>query len=367
MSGIVKQNLDILHALSEKTNEVNALKEEVKLLKEQIDDISKSPVASNEDINVTRLRKTYQNLEKQKLKQEDTHKKQVAELEKSRRDAQEDLKIAIKKQKDCEDEKNTIVQIFGCMKQLLDKNPVISSEFPTAASNSETLVAQNVNNGAIKKFTCTDCYYQGENSDSLNQHKRDKHLIDLTVNYPCDTCDYNAENMTNLRKHKKSEHEFKCDFCDFISKSKGEAEKHEMDKHNCDDLQCDMCTSKLKTKDGLTAHTQLFHNSMTTYSCNKCEYKASQEPDLEQHKAENHRHVPKNSRDYGDRDVRNKKRFCHFWNYGSCYNGDKCEYLHEEIPLCCFDNECDNDNCSFFHTIKRKTKWPQRKQQRNRQ
>ena len=118
----VKSNLEtqltdsVMQMLSEKTDENEKLKDEIKVVKEQLDEITKSSDAKADDINVTRLRKAYINLEKEKKKQEDHHKKSIAELEKARINAEEELKLATKKQKDAEDEKDTIVKIFGCVK-----------------------------------------------------------------------------------------------------------------------------------------------------------------------------------------------------------------------------------------------------------
>ena len=108
---------------------------------------------------------------------EDLNKRKIEELEKAKIEAQEELKLATKKQKDAEDEKVTVIKIFECMRQLIDGGSVNIPVFENK---------NNSNEGAVKKYSCTQCGYQGENDVSLNQHKKDKHLQDLLVNYPCE-------------------------------------------------------------------------------------------------------------------------------------------------------------------------------------
>ena len=118
------------------------------------------------------------------------------------------------------------------------------------------------------------------------------------------------------------------------------------------------CQSKLKTREGLKAHMQLFHGQLTTFSCNQCTYKSSTEPDLEKHKSVEHKESQ--FRNDKDRDVRSnsnsfeKKRFCNYWNYSSCDFGDNCKYLHEEIPSCRFQEKCNKENCYFFSRSQQK-------------
>ena len=88
---------------------INSLKEELIKIKQQLSNITDNSEATDEDINIVRLRKAYQNLVTKKKKQEDTYKKDLSKLEKSLREAQEDLKLSTKKQKDSEEEKKTVV------------------------------------------------------------------------------------------------------------------------------------------------------------------------------------------------------------------------------------------------------------------
>ena len=171
-----------MQSLGEKTDEVDKLKVELIEVKLQLDDATKSATVSSEDINITRFRKAYADLENEKKKQNKTHKKLVTDLEKSKKAAEEELQIALKKQKDSEDEKGTVVKIFECMRQLLDRNQGNIPLFPMAHANQEEINSKDKATkdsediGTKKKYSCDECDYQGNNSVRLNQHKKDKHL-----------------------------------------------------------------------------------------------------------------------------------------------------------------------------------------------
>ena len=86
-----KQIFETMQTLAEKNQENERLKEEMKLLKqevenkkkevesqrEQLEEQAKSDSAKAEDINITRLRKAYISLEKEKKKQEDLSRKKI--------------------------------------------------------------------------------------------------------------------------------------------------------------------------------------------------------------------------------------------------------------------------------------------------
>ena len=402
------QNLEAMETLAAKTKENDKLKEDMMLLKQelentikeveskkqQLEEQTKSDSANAEDINITRLRKAYASLEKEKKKQEDMNMKKITELEKARIEAQEELKLATKKQKDAEDEKVTVVKIFECMRQLIDGGSV---NIPVFQNKS------NFNSGAIKKFSCTECGYQGQNESNLNQHKKDKHLQDLLVNYPCEICDYNAVNIDDLRVHKQSTHEYKCEVCNHIVTTNYQLTKHKAEEHGKDRISCTKCDSTLRTKQGLRAHMQLFHGKPEQFSCQECDYTTMSEPEIEYHKAshktkakfhsqpeyyachkcpftteneaelELHKAKQHETQCYNhgnDKDIRQSqkekrgKQYCHYWNYSSCKFGVQCRFLHEEIPSCRYQENCYKETCPFFHVVSRKTRnlFPQKSQ-----
>ena len=60
-----------------------------------------------------------------------------------------------------------------------------------------------------------------------------------------------------------------------------------------------------------------------------------------------------------DRDVRKIPKYCHFWNNGSCKNGDNCSFLHKEMPPCKYQDNCyyKDTNYPFFHEVRRKSRF----------
>jgi hypothetical protein len=182
-------------------------------------------------------------------------------------------------------------------------------------------------------------------------------------------CDKNFKDISELRSHKKTEHEFKCQKCDFKVSTNVELMDHMCDKHKIiNEFTCEICTVKLKTEDGLKAHKEIFHGNSDIYNCDGYEYKSSYEPDLVRHIASNHMdETPRkfnnreDSRKNNDQSLKNKnnyqnKTLCYFFNYGTCKYGDNCEYVHDEIPPCKYQERCNNNSCSFFHEVNRKSR-----------
>ena len=161
----------------------------------QILEATKSNDSNAEDINFVRLRKMYNSLlkEKNKNKIEENHGNIFSDLQKAKINAVQELRIAIEKQKEAIDEKNTVLKIFDCMKQLFDKkvpdvpkfNDVVDDRSLDDSVSHNKGESSNISEsdslGAIKKYSCNECDYEGINELRLNQHKKDKHLINLTV------------------------------------------------------------------------------------------------------------------------------------------------------------------------------------------
>ena len=130
---------------------------------------------------------------------------------------------------------------------------------------------------------------------------------------------------------------------------------------------CDTCQTILRTEEGLMTHKKLFHG-IETFACDECSFKASKEPTLVEHTAECHqtkKHV-KNKENKGkhetrhvnDKDVRDNKSICYFFNYGGCKYGDSCEYVHKNFTNCIYQDNCykKDTSCPFFHQVNKKSR-----------
>ena len=211
----VKNNLEqqLMDSVNNNANNVTILEEKVKeieRLKSQVNDNNKDKTDDkSETLNVDRLRKMYNNAVKDKQKLEESHSKSITELEKARKIAEEELRITTKKQKDALDEKNTLLKILDCMTKLYKKQGIDLPKInDIGVDNHEADNPKEIqrNLGAVKKFSCSQCTYQGDNMMRLKQHKQDKHLLNVNVNYPCDLCDHNTKSIKELREHKQAKH-----------------------------------------------------------------------------------------------------------------------------------------------------------------
>ena len=53
---------------------------------------------------------------------------------------------------------------------------------------------------------------------------------------------------------------------------------------------------------------------------------------------------------YFSREERKVNGFCLYWNKGSCHYEEFCRFLHEESPLCYFQEKCRRiESCRYFH------------------
>ena len=94
---------------------------------------------------------------------------------------------------------------------------------------------------AFSTFTSANCSaalaktsedYEGINMVRLNQHKKDKHLQDLIVNFPCEHYEFNSNSMADLKLHKSATHgkEIKRD-CQFKCTTSNKLKEHKEEVH----------------------------------------------------------------------------------------------------------------------------------------
>ena len=72
-------------------------------------------------MNLARLRKVHADLKKEIKKQEETSKKENEALKKEKKRLEEELRTAVLENTNHGQEKSTMADILGCLKQLVDK------------------------------------------------------------------------------------------------------------------------------------------------------------------------------------------------------------------------------------------------------
>ena len=158
---------------------------------------------------------------------------------------------------------------------------------------------------------------------SLKVHKRVH-----AKRYNCTVCLYKADSEKELKEHTERRHseKYECELCDFVSQQKADISEHERKDHNI---------TKVRKQ----------------YDCNKCENIYRYEAELKSHNEKEHSHNQRRSGSgykYSYQE-RNTNSYCRFWNHAQCSLGESCKILHEEAPLCRFQEVCSKPRCQFFH------------------
>ena len=192
--------------IQEKNEEIQSLKSDH--LKE-IDEL-KSIQTGNTDLNLKRLKKMYADMKKDKLKVEETLKKDLDVLKKQKAALEEEIITGSKESKNKDEERMTILKIFEGMQELMGK------------MNNQTLNT----NTPVSEFVCDSCDYKTNNSAQLKQHKDDQH--GRTVLYACNICDKKCTDIDSLKIHKRShvKKKYECKDCRYKAETGDELKEH---------------------------------------------------------------------------------------------------------------------------------------------
>ena len=111
----------------------------------------------------------------------------------------------------------------------------------------------------------------------------------------CKECKYTSVRIGNVRKHWKEVHNesitvFKCQECDFQTKSKYHLKAHITAKHQGIRYDCNFCDFQTAYTKALRRHTETKHNNgESPFKCDQCDFQAGfNKKDLRKHVRENH-------------------------------------------------------------------------------
>ena len=330
--------------LEEKKNENVQLVSEVQDLKAKIDALTSDANDESNPVNA-RLKDFCVQLQKDKLKMIVAHTKEKKEIEKAKIDAEDGLKAAILENKDLKVRDDTLMGIYSCLQNVLNKKTdEVSSDPPTTAAQNVDLDDKNASgndtNNKGKSATiivCDQCEFQSRSEPVMNEHvEMDHQQKKQKVVYVCDECEGNFDSQMEFRKHARV--------------------------HKKDNFPCDHCGMKLNSLEGLDNHISMFHKQQNI-PCDFCRYKAYNEEALVMHLEEKHKIFkhranngdnskghPASSSNFHSTEERKRNGFCSFWNNGFCKYEEKCRFAHEEIPFCHFQERCNRkETCKFFH------------------
>ena len=147
-----------------------------------------------------------------------------------------------------------------------------------------------------------------ENSQFVNQSKKQEPSDKLQKNYICEICGRSYVNKGSLSRHKKYEcgvdPKFVCDYCEYTSKRKHTLLVHIISRHlktekNNDHqdrdrkqqqwkYKCDKCGRNYAYKRSLCSHKQNECGLGKKFSCLYCGYKTKRKNDLLMHMSRRH-------------------------------------------------------------------------------
>ena len=126
---------------------------------------------------------------------------------------------------------------------------------------------------------------------------------------------------------------YKCVSCDFVASRRSKLNEHEEHSHSTS-FSCEKCPFKAKYKNTLRDHFEESHVKKTEFNCRKCTFLSTNARELRDHMKYKHS---------------NSKEPCVFWNRGYCKFGQSCTYAHVKIPECQHQDRCRKYRCPLYH------------------
>ena len=142
-----------------------------------------------------------------------------------------------------------------------------------------------------KIIPCGLCNYQTDIERQLVLHQ--KKLHPNPVMHKCDHCDYESKSKPNVLKHDETVHQgirINCISCDRKFTQNSDLDKHMAKEHGItinNIFKCDVCEYQSKTKSGLVLHRGNQHDGIV-YHCDECSFSAKTAASLGGHKSRKH-------------------------------------------------------------------------------
>ena len=160
-------------------------------------------------------------------------------------------------------------------------------------------------NGTLEEYTIhvNNKHKEKAATDNTKNKSADEERKDTggSIKIPCDLCEYVAGSASIYIKHIESKHQTK-------------------DKDNSEEffLACDKCGFTTKTEYAFKNHLERNHGLRVKTNTQQTS---------------------------GNRE----SRLCVYWNRDGCSFGQKCTFVHKEIPACTFQGRCNRTECKFWH------------------
>ena len=288
--------------IEDKNQVIEKFRTDIETLKKEISDNIPTD-GSQEAQELQRLRTLVLDREKSIKKINESHKKELKEVECAKTNAEENLNSAIQENTKVKEKESTMYDILEGLKRLLEieeKRKDTTTTMPESEKPEVEIIDNGAAGGARKKtsFSCQKCNFSSTNMENINKHMRSEHLTTL---YPCVKCDLQAKSITELQHHTQSEYgeipidnvntnqlRNQCNICSFIGVSEEALQTHKS-KYHSQLYECNVCDYFTENKSHLRQHITSNHNQ-TRYQCDVCSYFFSTSANLEAHKVEKHNH-----------------------------------------------------------------------------
>ena len=346
---------------------VNKLEETKSNLEEQI-----VHLLNEKDSNISEenkeLRKKIEEQDKLMKKNEEKHTLEINELKRQQMLSSESLRSAIQERDTLRENDRILLNTFDIMKKHMDQikeqnNKQKITETAGTKSNCDKCDYQTNSYKLLSDhqavhiedddemieeivYCCGRCDFKTKSNATLSEHIKEEH-----GKFPCQVCSKIFYTHFDMREHKESEHaRISCKICNFAANNEEEINQHMAALHN-KMHKCDRCEFEGTSNRSLSEHFDEKHIKENVFACDECKYESIIENNLLEHQQYKHGWSKPRSRkqnNYKSNSNKNRK-LCVFWNHGFCRNENYCNFVHEEIPACHFQENCKKNNCSFYH------------------
>ena len=148
-----------------------------------------------------------------------------------------------------------------------------------------------VNMDVVDILSCSKCDFETERENDLQRHVDSGiHHISDSASYKCEECAFSFKTEALLKDHEMKSHKNSCiqqtcGFCAFKTYNLGDLKEHEVQEHGL--IHCDKCDYSALDKDILKQHITK-HTGRIIFQCGKCEFEATRQSLLVDHKETKH-------------------------------------------------------------------------------
>ena len=211
-------------------------------------------------------------------------------------------------------------------------------------------IEENLLNHKIAKhsiFKCEKCDYTCSHEVEFNQHKLSVHdQQDITL-FSCEECNFFDQKEENVLNHKIRMHTtYTCELCDFKCTQEQKLELHIKDIHRVTKLKCSVCEQVFTSHTHLKEHKKKNHATQT-FPCDHCGLKIDTLQHLDEH-IENYHKIRKPSKDRAPKFNNNSCDFRNPSHSSSCCDRDQGPRMKIYTPeQRIINGTCKNWNESF--------------------